>query len=169
MPPSLPSGSGAPSSSGLPSPSGAPEPSILPSPSGAANTQPSNPPVEEEELTLNHEALVAKYKKANHGRLIALSQSNNPNVTVADPQGQGIRGYLPRVKNQPYVSNIADELVRQGAVGSYTDPVMDTNANKFLADAMRKLKPSIYGDKCTSTKCIPMIDPKIITKLKRMG
>jgi len=98
-----------------------------------------------------------------------LADNSNPNVMVEDTDGLGTRGYIHDGINQPYAKNIALELERQKVAGNFYQPNMDSNANKFLAQALPHLRSHVFGPNPTAHGSSAMIVNDVIKALKKMN
>lgn len=84
----------------------------------------------------------------NRRKLNGWRQQFSPAIVIPDANGIGQRGFNPNLPNQPYATEIAKIIENQG--NSHW-PLLDENGFRFLADALRYIRPKVYGDNPTST------------------
>jgi len=116
----------------------------------------------------NRQRLIGQRTRENANLLRELSTSNNPNTFVPDPSGIGVRGYIHGGTNQPYASEIANELVNQNVVGRTSIPNMNLDANRFLASALPHLRPNVFGANPGVSGNTSMVTRDVIRALRNM-
>lgn len=70
--------------------------------------------------------------------------------------------------NQPFAGILANELERQCVTGPLEFPMLAPDAGRFLAGALRHLRPEVYGPNPTITGKNFMIRKKFIRQLRNI-
>ena len=105
------------------------------------------------------------YKQQRLARFLAKDPAPHELVTVADPEGIGVRGFMPRGVNQPYATNIANSFVKENISPYYKEPYnLDPNAKRFLVYFLKIRKVDVYGISATKDT-ISLVSNEIVKLL----